>query len=276
MNNLLMMVIMVLLCCGCSSAHVEKFERVTVNNPIGIILKSKRALTIDTESAGPIAFYSFDAKKVPPNRRFYLQSNDLMQPGYPPIELISDEYGCLHMAADHSLRLSRVIYPMELLLPGEVQAVLLMSEDRAIVVKTTFVPYPLQAFGSDGAELSVVRTVRDGSRVRCTGAYFNSDEKLELVSKSNDKEILYPIQCYKGSFGLDLMAPNPKSYGCVITLTVKRENGELLTLSYPVGRESFNRDLLCANTSKLTNEDRDKVEEAIECYYKGTPLDALT
>lgn len=274
MSKQIVFLILAFLATACAPATRQEPEKLTVRNPIGIVMKNKNALTVET-SVGPVSFCTFDAKNVPPNRRFYLQSSDLVCPAYPPIELLSDEYGCLRTAADRSLSLKNHVYSMQFLLPGEMSSAWLLSEDKSIVVRTSFVPYPLEAFGSDGAELSVVRLVKDASRVECRGRYFNANEKLKIHSATKEKQTIDTIQCYKGGFTLDLAAPDPKSFGGIITLTITRENGEKLSLSYPFGRESFNKDLLCGNVAKLKDEDHDKIDDALEAYYKGTSSDTL-
>lgn len=275
MNKLPLFLLSILLCISCAEHKVQKPEKLEVHNRIGIVMTNKKALTVDTINAGPINYYSFDAKKVPPNRKFYLHGTDDIQPNHPPLELVSDEYGNLRLASDKSIRLNRQLYAMQFLLPGEINTVWLVSEDKNTVVNTSFIPYPLEALGSDGAEISVIRLVRDGSLVRCKGTYFKNNEMLEILSVAKDKQVVVPIQCYKGAFTIDLTSPDPKSFGDTITLTIKRENGEVLTVSYPFGRESFNKDLLRGNSAKLQDEDYDKINDAVECYYKGTSPEAL-
>ncbi len=262
------------LCVSCATNKTQAPQLLQVQNAHGIVMKNKKAITVETKNAGPIAFYVFDAQKVPANRKFYLQFNDEMQPRH-PIELISDDYGCLHLATDRSAALRERIYYMQFLLPGEIQSVWLVSEDKNIAVNTTFIPYPLVAYGTDGAEISVVRTESKGMLVQCHGKYFKDQEKLKVFIDEKDAQVIKPVDCNKGNFYIHVVPPNPKSFGGAVSLTIVRENGEVMSLSYPFGRESFNKDALCGNTTKMQDEDYDKLEDAIQCYYKGTSPDAL-
>ena len=90
MRLLSALIALLILTISCAHTRVEEPARLTVHNPTGIVLKSKKAFSIDTENAGPITFYVIDAKKIPPNRKFYLQASDYIQPTYPPRELFSD------------------------------------------------------------------------------------------------------------------------------------------------------------------------------------------
>ncbi len=264
---------MILLCASCAHNTVQRPEKLEVRNQAGISIKSKRIMTIDTPNGGPLCLYAFDVKNAPSNRKFYLQGTDDLHPNYPPLELISDQYGCLRLATDKNARLNEYLYPMQGILPGEICTMWLFSEDKTTVVNASFIPYPLEALGTDGAEILVTRLEHNGSLVRCKGKYFTNNEQLEITSISKDKSISTPITCYNGSFSIDLSSPSSKNYSDMITLKIKRENRELMYVSYPIGREVYNKDLVMGNPTKWTQEDYDIIENAIESYYKKSSPD---
>lgn len=267
--------VVVLLCTSCSQTKVEQAESLKVHNPLGIVFKSKKATTIETSAGGPCTFYVVDAANVPPNRRFYLYMADDAPSDYPSLEVVSDGTGCLRLASNQNILLREYLIAMSYKLPGEVSSVWLASENKNNIVKTSFVPYPLQTFGSDGAEVSVIRTKSDGTFVQCKGTYFQDKECLQITLRDKDNYVERRVVCCKGSFSLNLVPPSSKSYGGMITLHITRQNGDVMELCYPWGREAFNKDLFKCNYSKFTQEDWDKIDDAVDCYYKKTSPDAL-
>ena len=268
--------LVLILCVGCSHHTMKEPERLTINNPTHMVFRCKKAFTVDTETAGPITFFTLDTQNVPALRKFYLQGTDEVIPSGIPAELASDADGILRYAADTNLSLAKCPFPIQFFLPGEICNMWLVSDDKQIVVKTSFIPYPLVTYASDGAEAEVIRLERDGSVVRCQGAYFNDNEALIVRCSANKGKHKIQRICHNGTFVIDLPSPDPESFGEMIMLTVTRESGETLTLSYPVGREVFNKDHLCANVSKLTEEEYDQVNDAYECYFKGSSPDQIT
>ncbi len=274
MKRVSLFLLAVVLCVSCSQAKIEREDALKTHNPLGVIFKSKRALTVET-TAGPCVFYLVDATKVPPNRRFYLYTADDPHADYPSLEVVSDSVGCLRLAANQNILLRDYLISMAYKLPGEVSSVWLVSENKNNIVKTSFVPYPLQTFGSDGAEITLTRATPDGASVLCDGVYFLPQERLHVVLHDKDSTLEMTVHCCNGRFAVDLKPLNLQSYGAMLTIDVKRENGEVLTISSPWGRESFNKELLYGNYTKLTQEDYEKIDEAVDCYYKKTSPDAL-
>lgn len=267
MKKMALLLLGVWLSFSCSHSHVPQVETLQANNTAGIVLRSKKAFCVDTPNAGPVAYCLISASHVPPNRKFYLQSTNELNPSYSPLELVSDDEGHLRLATDRSQFLDEYLLLMMYRHYGEICQFWLVSDDKRIVVQTSCVPYPLEAFGSDGAELSLLRLNPSGSKVRCTGKYFLPGEKLLLQASTKKQTAVQPIISRDGTFFAELDPPDPASFGEVITLEVKRQNGESITLQYPWGREAGNKGLLAGNLAKFKEEDYEKLQEAYQAYY---------
>ncbi|MCE5294777.1 MAG: hypothetical protein LLF94_09235 [Chlamydiales bacterium] len=274
MKNLLLMLFISSLCISCSSTNYMHQLKFAAYNPLHIELKSKKAFTVQSEKGGLISFYSIVAKNVPPDRKFYLYTTDTPDPNFPPLEVVSDSSGKLRLGTDRNVYLKDYLLSMPYRLPGERSSVWLLT-DTGNSVNTTFIAYPLEALGSDGAEISIIRKMLNGTLVICKGKYFHENEKLTIISKGADKPIETPVTARNGAFSIDLTPPDSNSYGGTATVLVKRQNGEVLSLQYPWGRESFNKDLLQGNYAKFTDKDYEKIEEAHENYFKKSSSDAL-
>ena len=252
---------------SCAPQRHQEAETLTEYNPDGIVLHTKNALSIETSHAGIVRFITITAKNVPPRRKYILQRSDYIDTIESPLELVSDDAGRLWLADDLKIALDRYLICMNSLHLGEPCRFWLVSQNRKSAVYTMPVAYPLVTFGSDGAELTVTRLTHDGSRIRCQGKYFQSNEKLCIISLSKGKQERHPIFAVDGTFQLELAPPDKNSYGEMITLELHRQNGDCLTLNYPWGREAFNKEHLMANPANFTEEDYKKIEDAVRYFY---------
>ncbi|MBS0637907.1 MAG: hypothetical protein JSS12_10380 [Verrucomicrobia bacterium] len=265
--------LIILLCVSCASSRTPQPETLQVRNAPAIVLTCKKALTVETKNAGPINYYVFDAKKVPPNRKYHLQYGDRVHPTS-ALDVVSDEYGELYLASDRTCLLREQPNSMNYYLPGQEESLWLVSEDGSIAVCSTFIPYPLIAYGADGAELSLIRQDLRGTEIECHGRYFTQNEQIEISLESDDFSKVRSLLAHKGRFDLSLASPT--TFGGIVTVKATRQNGETLTLSYPFGRESFNKDAYLGNPAKLQDTDLDQIEEALKNFYNKTTHERLT
>lgn len=263
----------ILLFCACAPVREKEEIALIANNPLGIVMKNKKMLTVDTPNAGLITYYTVSAKNVPPNKKFNLYAADVVNPSKPYLELVSDKEGCLRLAAEKDVLLQD--YPICMIYqhPGQPVTIWLVSDDKSNATKTSFIPYPLETFARDGAEVSLTRLTPNASLALCKGKYFQKNEKLEISLCSKEKNISRSISCQNGDFSFELVPPDQNGCGELLTLVVKRQSGEQLTLSYAWGRESLNREHLLGNIAKCQNEDYDKIEESVVSYRSGKAED---
>ena len=246
--------------------HVEQ-EKLTESNIAGVKVRVKKAFTVDTPNAGPIVFYTIVATNVPPQKKFILQTTDNANVVKSSLaKLVSDSDGRLWLKGN-AVALDRCPLPITGVLPGEPSSFWLVAEDRSIAVVSRLIGYPLETFGSDGAQISLVRLKHDGSLVRCEGKFFDPSEVLCMTLSSKSKKVSEVIRCSNGSFVLELEPPDRTNFGDEVMLTIERENKEILTLKYPYGRESFNRELIQGNFAKIQDEDQKLIAKSMNKYF---------
>lgn len=267
MQYFLLFFLFMISCVSCARQPVVQEETLTESNILGVKVRAKKAFSVETPNAGTIVFYTVIATNVPPHRKFTLQMSDTANIDTSfVIKLISDNDGRLWVKKDNR-PLDRYPLPISHVLPGEVSSWWLVAEDRSVVVGVKMIGYPLETFGSDGAQISLTRLHNDGSLVCCNGNFFKAKEVVHVSLSSKNKTIHETVTCAGGSFALDLLPPDSSSFSDILTLNIKRANGEILTLNYPYGRESFNRGLWHGNLSKIESTDEEAVGKAILKYY---------
>ncbi|MBS0655959.1 MAG: hypothetical protein JSR46_09295, partial [Verrucomicrobia bacterium] len=163
MNILLLFVLSIVAYASCAHQPVVPKETLAESNIPGIKVRAKKALSVDTPNAGTIVFYTVVATNVPPQRKFTLQmSDDANVDKSALIKLTSGSDGRLWIKGENT-PLDRCPLPITNVLPGEVSSWWLVAEDRSVAVATKVIGYPLEEFGSDGAQISLSRLHHDGS-----------------------------------------------------------------------------------------------------------------
>lgn len=144
-----------------------------------------------------------------------------------------------------------------------------MSKDKKTHMVKKWVPYPLVAYGNDGAELGISRLTDNASWVFFCGKYFKKDEVLNVKTIGKNKTQKLPeITCNeKGIFTMRLMPPDLKSYGEIITVEVTRASGEVVLIQYPWGREALSTKGVLGNEGLMQEEDEEIFMNALKKYF---------
>ncbi len=155
---------------------------------------------------------------------------------------------------------------------GQPYTIWLISDDRKIAVSTDVIPYPLKTTASDGAEISIKRLEVCGKKIECKGRRFKDKESLKITSDVGERSSETTVQCTSGKFCIEINPAASSNWHGPITLLIHRENGEVLSISYPVGIECLYSKHMYAESSKLHREDFDKFNEEIQFYYDRNKL----
>ncbi len=258
---------------GCAPRYEgQSVPRREVRNTYGSKITSKTIAVVNTPNAGPVVFRRVAAEDIPPNRKFrlmiqYFDSND-----HALLDLRSDNEGRLWIEPDMKVPLNK--YPIcdAFCLYGQQSTLWLLSEDKNLAISTTYVPYPLQVAAQDGAETSITRLDFHAKTVKCAGAYFQGNEVLQLTVISRDGKKSFPVYCAAdGTFMVNIASPQ-QGYGGTMTVQLQRQNGEMLEMKYPWGRDSMDRTQWVGNIAKMKKEDWDMAFESLESYYNPYSL----
>lgn len=130
-------------------------------------------------------------------------------------------------------------------LPGLTTEFILVSKNRSTLLRRIVIPYPLEASANDGARVSLVREVYDGSLMKCIGTGFQPNERLRTLSRSGKEVVAGEITCSDAGTFIKLSdAKTVGKTGGDAEVQIVRLNDEALVFQYEWGEKALKKEKL--------------------------------